>query len=69
MEELFWVSPPWLAGEVVNLVLALVVRVQQPLHLGPRVSIDMFWDAMRGVHERGKEKTRQHRSWGMQHVV
>lgn len=42
MEELVRVRPPWLASEVVNLVLALVIRVQQPLHLGPRVPIDVF---------------------------
>lgn len=50
MEELVRVRPPWLAGEVVNLVLALVILVQQPLHLGARVPIDVFWDVMPPAH-------------------
>lgn len=60
MEELLGVRPPWLAGEVVNLVLALVIRVQQPLHLKSRVPIDVFWEVIRAVHDRGNQRTRQH---------
>lgn len=42
LEELVRVSPTSLVGEVIDLVVVFVVLVQQPLHLGPGIPVDMF---------------------------
>ena len=64
MEELLRVRPPRFAGEVVNLVAVLVILVQQPLHLRPRVSIYVFCDKIPRARcpKKMSEANRQHRA-------
>lgn len=44
LEELVRIRSARFIGEVVYLVVPLVILFQQPLHLGPRVTVDVLCD-------------------------